>query len=177
MAFLDRDGTINVDRGYVHKIEDWEWALGAIEGLQSFQKAGFALVIITNQTAIAQGMYTEEAMHVLHQYMESELEKNGIHLAAVLYCPHGRDSACDCRKPNIGMANQAEKIIGPIDYKNSWTIGDKVLDFMFGKKLGTKTALVRSAYWKEADLAEQPDYVVGSLSEAADKIILLEARN
>lgn len=173
VVFLDRDGTINVDHGYVHKIEDWEFTPKAPEALKMLQDAGFALAIITNQSGIAQGLYTEADMKKLHQYMEVELAKAGVKLSVITYCPHSRDkNQCDCRKPLIGMAKQIEEKIGPIDYAASWTIGDKEADLMFGKTAGTKTALLRSRYWKEGELAEQPDIVADSLYEVAQGIVI-----
>jgi D-glycero-D-manno-heptose 1,7-bisphosphate phosphatase len=174
VIFLDRDGTINVDHGFVHKIEDWEWTSGAIGAMKSLQDSGFMLAVITNQSGIAEGLYTESDMRGLHEHMKQELEKNGVTLAAIAFCPHGRDQAdCDCRKPNIGMAKQIEEKIGEIDYGNSWTIGDKLADVGFGKKAGTHTVLLRSTYWEEKDINEneRPDIVADSLAEAADLIL------
>ncbi len=110
-------------------------------------------------------------MHDLHVFMESELLKEGVHLAAIAFCPHERSQGdCDCRKPKIGMAKQIEAKIGEIDYANSWTIGDKTADFGFGKTAGTKTALIRSQYWEEDEIKEQPTLIVDSLFDAAQKI-------
>lgn len=171
VAFLDRDGTINVDHGFVYNIEDWEWAPGAIEGLKLFQEAGFALAIITNQSGIARQYYTEQDMHNLHKYIRQELENQGVVLASIAFCPHDRDSTCDCRKPKTGMAKQIGAEVGGIDYANSITVGDKVADLMFGKALGTKTALVRSRYWSAEELPQQPDVIVDSLAQAAEYFI------
>ncbi|MGH7931329.1 MAG: D-glycero-alpha-D-manno-heptose-1,7-bisphosphate 7-phosphatase [Candidatus Binatia bacterium] len=171
VIFLDRDGTINVDHGYVHTVEKWEWTPGAQQALKQLQTDGYALAVVTNQSAIADGQYTEEQMHELHDFMHQELKKEGITFACVAYCPHGRDQKdCICRKPGIGMAQQIEKAIGEIDYANSWTIGDKLSDIGFGKNTGTKTALIRSGYWQEDNLEYQPDLIVESLAEAATMI-------
>ncbi len=171
VVFLDRDGTINVDREYVYLVERWEWTSGAKKALQQLQSAGYVLTVITNQTSIGHGFYTLEDMHRLNEYMRSELEKVGVRLAAIAFCPHRKDAECDCRKPKIGMARQIEAKIGPIDYAASWTIGDKDKDVGFGKAVGTKTALIRSEYWTEADLADiKPDLIVDSLADFAQKI-------
>ena len=173
VIFLDRDGTLNVDHGYVHSQEEWEWVPGAIDACKRLQDAGYTLAVITNQSGIAHGLYTEEDMHALHAFMNEELEKNGVHLAMIAYCPHARSQKdCDCRKPNIGMAKQIEVKIGEIDYANSWTIGDKEADMLFGKTAGTNTALITSKYWGKEELSAQPDLVVDSLQEAAEKILL-----
>lgn len=172
VVFLDRDGTINVDSGFVHRVEDWRWSPGAIEGMKLLQEAGFTLTVITNQSAIALGKYTVDDMHALHRFMLDELHRQGIQIAAIAFCPHGRDQDdCDCRKPKIGMAKQIEAQIGAIDYGQSWTIGDKELDVLFGKNAGTKTALLRSRYWTELELQAKPDFIAGNLLEAAQKIV------
>ncbi len=172
VIFLDRDGTINADHGYVHTPESFEWLPGAQEALARFQDAGYALAVITNQSGIAHGLYTEQDMHNVHDFMKSELKKAGIVLDAIAYCPHGRNqTVCGCRKPDIGMARQVEAAIGEIDYANSWIIGDKEADVGFGKKAGTKTALIRSRYWSESALQERPDVVVDSLKDAAKQIL------
>lgn len=171
VIFLDRDGTINVDHGYVFEQKLWAWTPGAIEGMKLLQEAGFVLTVITNQSGIAQGLYTEADMQALHAYMLAELEKQGVRLAAIAFCPHNREQDnCDCRKPKTGMATQIEKEIGEIDYQNSWTIGDKEADVGFGKNTGTHTALVKSQYWKETQLTQKPDLIVDNLLEAAKYI-------
>jgi D-glycero-D-manno-heptose 1,7-bisphosphate phosphatase len=173
VIFLDRDGTINIDRGYVHKVEEWQWVTGAIEALKKLQDAGFRLTIITNQGGIAYGYYSEEDLRRLHNFMNQALAKAGVTLSAIAYCPHGQEAACACRKPRTGMADQIEKQIGPIDYQSSWTIGDKIADLEFGKKLKTHTSLLRSKYWSENELPRKPDHIVNSLLEAAAKIVSL----
>lgn len=172
VVFLDRDGTINVDDGYVYKIADWQFTPQAPEALKSLQDAGYALAVITNQSGIARGLYTQENMQELHRYMTSQLAERGVTIDAIAVCPHDRDqNDCECRKPRIGMARQIEQVIGDIDYPNSWTVGDKEADVGFGKNAGTKTALIRSKYWKEGQVTEQPDMIVNSLYEFAQNII------
>ena len=175
VVFLDRDGTINVDSGFVCQWEDWEWIAGAREGMKRLQEAGFLLAVVTNQTGIGHGLYTEEDMQKVHKHMEGELVREGIKLAAVFYCPHRRDGGCGCRKPATGMIEQAERLLGPIDYEQSWMIGDKVADVEMGKRKGMRTALIRSHYWQEDDIDKQPDIVVDSLLEAAERIVTSEA--
>lgn len=167
VIFLDRDGAINVDHGYVHTIDDWQWTDKIFEALRLLQEAGFRLVVITNQSGIGQGLYSQQDMQVLHDFMQAELQKQGIQLADIQFCPHTRDGKCDCRKPKTGMAKKAEEKIGPIDYTASWTIGDKIADLQFGKTLGTKTVLIKSTYWTEDTLTEKPDLTVESVYEAS----------
>lgn len=171
VVFLDRDGTINVDSGFVCRRESWEWIPGSREGMKRLREAGFLLAVVTNQSGIGHGLYAEEDARKLHEYMEGELARAGIRLAAVFYCPHRRDGICGCRKPGTGMIEQAERQIGPIDYEQSWVIGDKIADMEMGQRKGMKTALIRSRYWQENDIGEQPDVVVGSLEEAAGRVV------
>lgn len=173
VVFLDRDGPINIDEGYVSTIERWRFAPRAIEGMKLLQDAGFTLVVITNQSAIAEGKYTETDMHLLHNFMLSELKNSGVEIAVVAFCPHGRDQDdCKCRKPKTGMIDQIIPKVGKIDYEQSWTIGDKSIDVGFGKTLGTHTALLRSRYWIPENIEIKPDMVVDSLFEAAQKIVV-----
>lgn len=171
VIFLDRDGTINVDHGYVHEIDQWEFVPGAVDAMRKLQEAGFELAVITNQSGIGHELYTVEDMEELHRHMHELLEVAGVELAAVAYCPHKREGeVCVCRKPETGMAEQCEAIIGDIDYTQSWTVGDKLADVGFGKKLDTQTILLKSKYWDEESLDPRPDYVAADLRAAADII-------
>lgn len=174
VIFLDRDGTINVDRGYVFRREDWDWTPHAIQALRYLANAGFRLVLVSNQSGVGHGLYTEAAVARLHAFMEGKLAVYGVALDAVVYCPHRRDGRCECRKPAVGMGRTAEQQLGTIDYGASWTVGDKVSDMEFGRNIGTRTALIRSAYWETSGLLQEPDLIVDCLHDAARAIILLE---
>jgi D-glycero-D-manno-heptose 1,7-bisphosphate phosphatase len=167
-AFLDRDGTINVDHGWTSKIDQWEWAPKAIEGLRAFQNAGYALMVVTNQSGIDMGYYTQEDVETLHQWMMDEAAKEGIRFTAIAYCPHAKENPCGCRKPDVGMARDLEKGLGAeIDYAESWMVGDKPGDVQFGKNLGMRTALIQSRYWGDGELECIPDVIVANLFDAA----------
>ena len=171
IAFVDRDGTINVDRGFVYRIEDWEFTPSACQGLAILCQAGFQIAVVTNQSGIASGLYTRDDAERLHAFMRQQLAEAGIRVDSVVYCPHAPEAICDCRKPQIGMARIVEAELGmPIDYAASWTIGDKLSDIDFGKSLGTKTSLIRSQYWNDGDVASDADLIVDSLFEAAQRI-------
>lgn len=171
VIFLDRDGTINVDHGYVNEAEQWEWCPGVFEGLKRLQSGGYTLVIVTNQSGVGLGLYSDEQMQKLHHFMSAEIQKHGVTIAAIAHCPHAPAEQCDCRKPRTGMAKQIEKKIGPIDYSQSWMVGDKEKDVQFGQNLFMKTALLRSRYWEVGDLNVEPEIIVGSLKEAAETIV------
>lgn len=170
VALLDRDGTINVDTGYTHLPSEWQFTDRAPQALKMVQDAGFALAIVTGQSGIGRGMYDEATMHALHAYMRQQLAPYGVHIDAIAFCPHIPEDNCQCRKPKTGMAKMIEQQLGPIDYTNSWMIGDKVEDVGFGNAIGVHTALITSRYWKEDEIKEKPEYIVASLYDAATRI-------
>ncbi len=133
-VFLDRDGTINVEKNYLYKIEDFEFLPGVVNGLRLLQDAGYKLIVITNQSGIGRGYYTEEDYKNLNDWMIDELKKYGVVIDAVYYCPHLPDAKvekyrkiCNCRKPAIGLYDEAIKDFD-IDVSHSWAIGDKIRD-------------------------------------------------
>jgi D-glycero-D-manno-heptose 1,7-bisphosphate phosphatase len=170
-VFLDRDGTINIDRKCVYKKENFEFFPDTAEGLKLLSNY-FKLFIITNQSGIGRGYYTLADMHDLHEFMLDELKKHDVEIGGIFYCPHDPDLHCGCRKPSIGMITQAEDKYGPFDYRNSWVIGDKTSDISVGRKLGSNTVLIKSGYWDENDLFNfKPTFVAYSLLGAARKIL------
>ena len=173
--FLDRDGTINFDLGYVYRIEDWKWADPQVpKALGLLQANGYELIVVTNQSGIGHGLYTEQDMQRLHEFMTGELAKEGVKISLIEFCPHARDSGCGCRKPGTLMIEEAVKKMGGVDLAASWTIGDKMLDMEMGQKVGTRTVLLTSKYWHATDLlnrAKQPDYVADTLLAAAQWIV------
>ena len=145
-VFLDRDGVINDDFGYVSKIEDFKFKEGIFELLELLQNKGFTLFIITNQSGIARGYYTKEDFLKLTDFMLKELEKREIFIKEVAYCPCHPDynESCDCRKPNPKMVLDLAKKYN-INLKESILIGDKQSDIEAGKNAGlNKNYLVKS---------------------------------
>ena len=130
-AFLDRDGVLNVDHGYVHKLEQLEWIDGAQEAVRLLNTAGYYVLVITNQSGVARGFYDEAAVKAFHAHMQDSLKAAGAHIDAFYYCPHHPEGtnpsftvACRCRKPGIGMLEQAARE-WPIDITASFLIGDR----------------------------------------------------
>jgi len=172
LIFLDRDGTLNVDHGFVHRIEDWEFTDRAPEAVKKLRDAGYAVALVTNQSGIARGYFMMDDVRRLHHWMQECLAARQTALDAIAICPHSPDGDCLCRKPRTAMAKQVEQALGDtIDYASSWTIGDKLSDLRFGIALGTHTALLRSDYWTPGDLVTSPDIVVESLFEAVEEIL------
>lgn len=130
--FLDRDGTINVDKAYVYKIEDFEFINGIFELCLAAQQKGYLIIIITNQSGIARGYYNETDYQVLTSYMLDKFKKQGIKITDVFYCP---DLVSTNRKPNPGMFLQAQKKYN-IDMLNSISLGDKERDVAAGQNAG-----------------------------------------
>jgi len=172
VAFLDRDGTINVDHGYVHRIQDWEFVGGAIDAICALRQVGFAIAVVSNQAGIAAGRYSVADVDQLHRQVNQLLADADTGIDAWAFCPHAAVEQCGCRKPRTGLAENIERQLGqPIDYARSWTIGDKPSDVEFGQNLGTHTALLTSRYWTSDDLACQPDVVASSLAEAVQFLL------
>lgn len=136
-AFFDRDGTINVEKDYVFKIEDFEFQPGIFDLMREYQTNGFLIFIITNQSGIARGYYSEEDFQILNDWLINQFEQKGIKITKVYYCPHHPDitGECDCRKPKTGMIRQAieQFNINPV---KSILIGDKKRDILAGEKAG-----------------------------------------
>jgi D-glycero-D-manno-heptose 1,7-bisphosphate phosphatase len=144
--FLDRDGVINKEVGYLYKIEDFDFISGVFEACLYFQSLGYQLIIVTNQSGIDRGYYSEENFHQVTNWMLEQFRKNNVEILDVFFCPHGPDSTCDCRKPKPGMFNQANNKYD-IDMKNSWMIGDKEADIKAANAAGIQhTVLVKSGH-------------------------------
>ena len=135
--FLDRDGTINVEKNYVYKIEDFEFIPGIFELIRKYQKDNYLIFVITNQSGIARGFYSEKDFEILNNWMLGEFEKEGIKITNVFYCPHHPDITgdCNCRKPKPGMIKEALKQYN-ISAVNSVLIGDKKRDILAGENAG-----------------------------------------
>ena len=136
-VFLDRDGTINVDKNYLYKVEDFEFLPDVIESLKKFQDLGYLLIIITNQSGIARNYYTKDDFLKLNKWLINYLNNYSIHISNIYYCPHGPDSICECRKPKLGLFEQAAKDFD-IDLDSSIAIGDKERDAVFAKSMVPK---------------------------------------
>jgi D,D-heptose 1,7-bisphosphate phosphatase len=154
-VFLDRDGTVNVDKDYLYKSGDFEFEKDVVRTLKYLYDKGYSLIIISNQSGIARGYFSVSDVEKLHSFINSEAEKNGFKFKAIYYCPHYRDGKipgysidCECRKPGTGMIEQAVSE-HKIDLGRSYLVGDKESDILAGKKAGLKTILVGTGYGKK----------------------------
>ncbi len=150
-VLLDRDGVINVEKSYLHKIEDFEYEKNVVAGLQKLRDLGYKFAVITNQAGIAKGYYTEDDYLKLQNYIKNDLLKNGIKIEKSYFCPHHPNAAgkygieCKCRKPNTGNFELAIDEFN-IDTKNSFMIGDKITDLIPAEKLGITPVLIKTGY-------------------------------
>jgi D-glycero-D-manno-heptose 1,7-bisphosphate phosphatase len=159
-AFLDRDGVLNVDHGYSHRPEQLEWIDGAPEAVRLLNEAGYYVLVVTNQSGVARGYYSEDAVRAFHSHMQKDLASRGAHVDAFYYCPHHPEGTigplairCRCRKPAPGLLEQATNE-WPIDHNASFLVGDKDEDLAaahafnirgikFDFRVDSLTALVR----------------------------------
>ena len=139
--FLDRDGTINIDYGYVHDIDKFHFIDGVIEGLKILSDLGYLLIVITNQSGIGRKMFSEDEFHTLNDYMLGTLKDNGINISKVYYCPHVDSDNCNCRKPLLELFYRARDEFD-IDLDNSYAIGDKERDLSICKCENVKGILL-----------------------------------
>jgi D-glycero-D-manno-heptose 1,7-bisphosphate phosphatase len=178
--FLDRDGTIIVEKVYLRDTANLEFLPSAISGLRKLATTGLPLYIFTNQAGVAHGYFNEEILNKIHFFMIAKLRKAGVKLRGIYYCPHHPQAEieayrcdCICRKPNPGllkMAACAERL----DLSKSYIIGDKLSDLSAGKKVAAKTALVLTGYGSKehenVTSKNTPDYIGANLLEVANWI-------
>ncbi|MFH0798110.1 MAG: D-glycero-beta-D-manno-heptose 1,7-bisphosphate 7-phosphatase [Candidatus Woesearchaeota archaeon] len=169
-VFLDRDGVINKEIQFVAKPEDFHMLPNAIDALRLLMRTEYKLIIITNQSGMGYGYYSESDYAKVTKKMLGIFEENGVAVDAIYYCPHRYEENCDCRKPNTGMLEKAKREFD-IDYMKSWVVGDKTSDIKTGLNIGARTILVRTgAGGKDGRYDLKPDYAAEDFLEAA-KII------
>ena len=170
-VFLDRDGTINVDYGYVHQIDDFHFIDGVIDALLQLKKKGYLLVLVTNQSGIARGYFSEEQFLQLTEWFDWSLADRGVDFDGIYYCPHHPEGQgeyredCDCRKPKAGMFTQAIADLN-IDPSQSIMVGDKLEDLLAAENAGVKTKiLVRTGKEVTPQAEAKADKVLDSLAD------------
>lgn len=154
-AFFDRDGVLNKDVGYLYKKEDFVWQAGAIDAIKYCDAHGYLVIVITNQSGVARGYYTEADVVALHSWMNEELKKHGTHIDDFFYCPHYIDGVvkkykvdCDCRKPSPKLINWACQKYG-VDKTLSFMVGDKISDIECAEKAGIEGRIFLSGNLKQ----------------------------
>jgi len=188
-VFLDRDGTVIEEVGYLSDLKQLRLIPGAAASIKRLNEAGFKVVLVTNQSGVARGYFTEAFVRETHELLGKMLGLEGARLDGIYYCPHhpkAGDSpyaaACDCRKPGTGMLEQAARDMG-IDVKASFVVGDKWSDVELGQRAGAHSILVTTGYaFDDPGNARpkhlgDPDFMAASLTEAADWIIRKAAKD
>jgi D-glycero-D-manno-heptose 1,7-bisphosphate phosphatase len=177
-AFIDRDGVLNVERAFVHRAEDFVLIPGALEALRELKAAGYLIVVVTNQSGIARGLYSEADYLALTAHMREQLAAEGISLDAVEYCPHLPDAPveryrvdCDCRKPKPGMLQRAIRRLG-IEPGASFLVGDRLSDLEAGHMAGIgRCFLVRTGFALPDEAVARADGVYDDLLACARSVV------
>ena len=170
-VFLDRDGTIGPDAYYCSRPEDFNIFPGAAEAVKLINRAGLKAIVITNQSGIARGYFSEDTLAEIHGKMLNELEEQGARIDGIYYCPHHPDDGCQCRKPGTGLLQRAAEEHG-IDFDGSFMVGDTQMDIDAGRAAGCRTVLVTTGPLEGNDVTEPADSTADSLLEAARWIVL-----
>jgi D-glycero-D-manno-heptose 1,7-bisphosphate phosphatase len=183
VVFLDRDGTLNVEVGYIRNLDDLVLIDGAAEAVKKLNQAGIAAILVTNQTGAARGYYPESHILDLNARLVRLLKAGGADLDDVYYCPHLEDGsvapfnrACNCRKPEVGMVDQAYADHPELDRTQSFVIGDKATDVELAQNCGAKGILVTTGYGTAVLKGQYqhpvvPDFQAASIVEAVDWIL------
>jgi histidinol-phosphate phosphatase family protein len=169
-VFLDRDGVINrkaVEGEYVTRWEDFHFLPGVAEAISLLARAGWSVIVISNQRCVARGLLTITELEAIHEKMLEELARSGAKLDGIYYCPHDKESACPCRKPSPGMLLRAAQE-HQIDLTSSWMVGDSASDIEAGKRAGCGTVRINADLPAENEGA---DYFARSLPEASERVL------
>jgi len=175
-VFLDRDGTINEDVGYLDRLERLVLYPACIDAVRLLNRAGFLVAVVTNQAGVAQGLYGEDFVRDLHRHIGQRFRAGGARIDGFYYCPHLSTAAvaeyrkeCDCRKPRPGLVRQAEHDLH-VDLARSFVVGDRWRDVEMGQAVGARTVLVRTGYGRTEEAHPQAgvsvDAVVDHIMQA-----------
>jgi D-glycero-D-manno-heptose 1,7-bisphosphate phosphatase len=181
--FMDRDGTLSHEVGYVNHASRFRLFPWSVEAVRLVNRSGFLAVVVTNQAGVARGYFPETLVHDVHGALRATLEAGGARLDGIYYCPHHPSVGeppyrqdCDCRKPRPGLLRRAEAELG-IDLRRSYVVGDRHGDLALAWSVGARGALVRTGYglgelaWHAARWSRPPDIVADHLLEAVDRIL------
>lgn len=164
-VFLDRDGTIAFDVPYCSRVEDFHLIPGVADAIARLALSGWAIVIITNQSGIARGFFSEETLDAIHKKMRADLSEAGTRIDGVYHCPHHPSEGCSCRKPAPGMILQAASELA-LDLGRSVMVGDSMSDVRAGQVAGCRTVLIRGDPPGDTLTDVTPDFVAKDFQEA-----------
>lgn len=178
-VFLDRDGTINEEVGYLSRLDQLKLFPRSAAALHMLNQRGIPVIVVTNQSGVARGYFSEDFVHKVHAFLQEQLSIEKAYIDAFYYCPHHPTEGlgpyrqvCACRKPKAGMLLQAARDLH-LDLSQSYMVGDMMKDVQAGRKAGTKGILVRTGYGagEKSDESSSPDYRALDLLDAVEWII------
>jgi D,D-heptose 1,7-bisphosphate phosphatase len=185
-VFLDRDGTINEEVGYLDSLDKLKIIPGAYEAIRLINESGMKVVVISNQAGVARGLFTEDFVKITHEHLQIALRQEGAYIDKFYYCPHHPNEGiepyrqvCNCRKPATGMLLQAARDLN-IDLIRSYLVGDRFNDMEAGKKIGVRGILVKTGFGQgllqddgpdEATPENKPDFIAADILEAVRWIL------
>jgi D-glycero-D-manno-heptose 1,7-bisphosphate phosphatase len=175
-VFLDRDGTISEEMGYVNHLDRFQIFPFAAEAIRQLNQADIAVVVVTNQSGVARNIFPESLVHDVHKKMVAQLAAGGAWIDAIYFCPHKTDDDCECRKPNPGLLERAAREHS-LDLASSWVVGDRYADLEMAHTAGARGILVMTGYGRgeyeyyRATWPRQPDALAGNLSDAVRQVL------
>jgi D-glycero-D-manno-heptose 1,7-bisphosphate phosphatase len=175
-VFLDRDGTIAEEVGYLNHVSRFRILPHVADAIRRLNEAQMPVIVITNQSGVGRGYFPVALVHSVHELMTQQLEAAGARLDAVYYCPHTSADGCDCRKPKTGMLDRAAREHA-IDLHRSFVVGDRHGDVEVARRAGARSILVRTGYgegeylWNASKWQHQPDFVAADLADAVHWIL------
>lgn len=179
IIFLDRDGTLNPDPGYISSVSQYQFFKETLPALKKLSDRGFQFVIITNQSGLSRGLIDKINLMEINDYITQTFLENGIELLGIYYCPHHSDEQCNCRKPKTGLFHQAAND-HQFSLPGTYIIGDSYKDIKAGKSLGIKTILVRTGNGKktEKEIEKDGEFVdfIGDTLEDCTKYLLSQVK-
>jgi D-glycero-D-manno-heptose 1,7-bisphosphate phosphatase len=175
-VFLDRDGTISEEVGYLNHVNRFRILPRVADAIRRLNEAAWPVIVATNQSGVGRGYFPESLVNTVHELMTQQLLAAGARLDAIYYCPHTSADGCDCRKPKTGMLERAAKE-HTLDLNRSVVIGDRQADIELARRAGARGILVRTGYgegeylWNAAKWPFQPDFVAADLADAVHWIL------
>jgi D-glycero-D-manno-heptose 1,7-bisphosphate phosphatase len=182
-VFIDRDGTINEEVGYVNHLSRYQIYPWTPEAIRNLNQAGLKAIVVTNQAGVARGYFTEDLVRQIHEKLQEEITRAGAYFDAIYYCPHHPSvgeppyrQVCNCRKPKTGMLERAVEEFG-VDLARSYVVGDRYSDIELAHNAGACSIFVLSGYglgeyeYQRQNWQLQPQHVAGNLLEASRLVV------